>query len=645
MYLEKAKIINFRGIRKLDINFEEDNTVLIGENHWGKTSLLRALWMVLGCGETLCKFDGKDLYVPVKLNATEDFPQDNLVEKVTRRSAISFEKEVVAQYKHKHKKTKATNLKDDFELNTSSQSAYLAPDSGANKFFDDIKDYLDSYTEEPSNDVYEDTDNHIRIDLVFRENVPATVSDNLDILKPYWYYDDDGFYRIHWQIVAFYSDEKKEFITLHNLVNKANAPFKHANNFNDVLFSIIRFNPVFRLRDSRMDRRDTSSSNAVERMSDMSKVLSNDNDLSAKKANSLMNVFGSYLDKYLSNYNQNDNAQAKKSYDPRNIDEMVKRPISLESLASIKQMLASPGFNKSKALLSYIASAMFLSKGDRQIDKEARPILILEDIEARFHPSLLLSFWSLLSVTDTQKILTTNSGDLLSAISLTSLRRLHRKYYDTMCYQIDNQNLNNDDLRRIAFHVRLNRPMALFARTWLLVEGETEVWVLTQIAAILGISLACEGIRIIEFAQCGLKPLMKLATQLGIDFHVLTDGDEAGRKYAETTLNFIAKKKKNLKLTVIPQKDMEHYLYTQGYEYVFRQAAGLPNGQLRKNFTMDKIIDMAIKRKSKPGLALILVDAIQKRGIEGVPLVFAKLLQAVRSLGHNRAENSTYSMF
>ena len=48
MYLEKAVIVNFRGIRKLSVDFQEDSTVLIGENHWGKTSLLRVLWMVLG---------------------------------------------------------------------------------------------------------------------------------------------------------------------------------------------------------------------------------------------------------------------------------------------------------------------------------------------------------------------------------------------------------------------------------------------------------------------------------------------------------------------------------------------------------------------------------------------------------------------
>ena len=38
----------------------------------------------------------------------------------------------------------------------------------------------------------------------------------------------------------------------------------------------------------------------------------------------------------------------------------------------------------------------------------------------------------------------------------------------------------------------------------------------------------------IEFAQSGLKPLIKFARRMGIQWHVLVDGDEAGKKYAAT---------------------------------------------------------------------------------------------------------------
>lgn len=98
---------------------------------------------------------------------------------------------------------------------------------------------------------------------------------------------------------------------------------------------------------------------------------------------------------------------------------------------------------------------------------------------------------------------------------------------------------SSDDLRKIAFHVRINRPMSMFARCWLLVEGETEIWLLSELAQICGYSLRAEGVRIIEFAQCGQAPLIKVARDFGIEWHLLTDGDEAGAKYASSARSLL----------------------------------------------------------------------------------------------------------
>jgi hypothetical protein len=59
------------------------------------------------------------------------------------------------------------------------------------------------------------------------------------------------------------------------------------------------------------------------------------------------------------------------------------------------------------------------------------------------------------------------------------------------------------------------------------VEGETEIWLLSELAQICGYSLRAEGVRIIEFAQCGQSPLIKVARDFGIEWHLLADGDEA----------------------------------------------------------------------------------------------------------------------
>lgn len=70
----------------------------------------------------------------------------------------------------------------------------------------------------------------------------------------------------------------------------------------------------------------------------------------------------------------------------------------------------------------------------------------------------------------------------------------------------------------------------MFARCWLLVEGETEVWLFNELARQCGYDLAAEGVQIVEFAQSGLRSLIKVAKEFGIDWHVVTDGDPAGKK-------------------------------------------------------------------------------------------------------------------
>lgn len=634
MYLEKATVINFRGIRKLSVDFEESSTVLIGENQWGKSSLLRALWSILGKGDELCQFDKSDLYIPVQIDDTlsvKKVPTEDLVGKV-----IASNKPNSRDHEKNNENKLSISFNDDNFLKASESDAVI-PSISSSNFLQELEDYLDEANKEIEleGDVFSKTDEHIHIDLFFRESTIPNYADKQKVFAHYKYYDSDGQYRIHWQIIAATNKKTGEFETRHYLVNKKNEMFKYSDELIEAIKALIRYNPVFRLRDSRMDRQVSLDSERGEKQKfqTISNLLTSDSAMTASYVGNFVNSFGSFFDKHLTSYAQdvkNDNVEQTKV---RNLDDIVRRPISLESPETIKNTLLRPGFNKSKVLISIMAVNLLLSKGNRQIDMNSRPIIIFEDIESRLHPSLLLSLWSLIEPSDTQKIITTNSGDLLSAISLESLRRLQRRYYDTFCYKINRSVLNYEDLRRIAFHVRLNRPMALFARTWILVEGETEVWILTQIASILGISLPCEGIRIIEFAQCGIKPLIKIATQLGINFHVLTDGDEAGQKYSEVVKTFVSKKKQKMQLTVLPQRDIEHYLYSQGYKYVFVQAAGLANNTtLKKGITMDKIIGLAIRKKGKPGLALLLVDAIQKKGVSGIPIALARLLQTVRMM-------------
>lgn len=138
-----------------------------------------------------------------------------------------------------------------------------------------------------------------------------------------------------------------------------------------------------------------------------------------------------------------------------------------------------------------------------------------------------------------QKVTPTNSGDLLSLVPVEQVCRLVRESSRVATYRIGKQGMSPEDSRRIAFHIRFNLPSSLFARCWLLVEGETEVWMLSELGRQCGHHFEAEGVRVIEFAQSGLRPLLKFVHRMGIEWHVLVDGDDAGKKYAATARSLL----------------------------------------------------------------------------------------------------------
>lgn len=480
--------------------------------------------------------------------------------------------------------------------------------------------------------------------------------DRFEPLRAVAYESDDGRSCIHYRITAssslsnnadeqdteslsaLVSDNKTlpedpEFVTKHELLDSKSRPIECSK---QCISELITLNPLLRLRDRRMFRANSSDEDGLDKLSndydtaspddkstasllhdseefaahsdrendvvsqdDMRSIsqlfsyITEDDSLNSVHMNDAISVLNTIASKYLTNYQSSTHIYNKALHNhPRTAREIVSHPVSVASLSSLKQAISDSKPSNTKFLLSILAGALLMSRGERRFDEYARPILILEDIESRFHPTLLLNLWSILQVLPVQKIITTNSSQLLSAISLHNVRRLCKQYYDVRCYKVRDKAFSADDERKISFHVRMSRPSALFARCWILVEGETEVWMLNEIASVLGINLGCNGIRLIEFAQCGLTPLIKLARQLGIAFHVLTDGDTAGQHYAASVREFTGGRHLAEHLSVMPHVDIEHYLYASGFADVYQKAAGLTIKQVSDRqiqSMMDKI--------------------------------------------------------
>jgi putative ATP-dependent endonuclease of OLD family len=256
----------------------------------------------------------------------------------------------------------------------------------------------------------------------------------------------------------------------------------------------------------------------------------------------------------------------------------------------------------------------------------AEPILLFDDIESNLHPTWLAAMCAVAFNLPFQQIVATHSPEVLAWVPLSSLRRLVRRGSGIEGRAVRSGRYSMDELRRLTFHVRLNRGGSFFARCWILVEGETEAWLVPEFALHAGVELPVEGIRVIEFAQCGIEPLLKVADDLGIEWLLLADGDAAGQRYARAAEAHRAETGRGVVVT-LPADDIEHYLYRNGYADVFRAAARAGTSRSTK-----RVIRGAVDRVSKPGMALIILAEADERGSDGVPAVLRDLAAQAQRL-------------
>lgn len=130
------------------------------------------------------------------------------------------------------------------------------------------------------------------------------------------------------------------------------------------------------------------------------------------------------------------------------------------------------------------------------------------------------ALWSLIESLPGQRVVTTHSGDLVGEAPLRCVRRLSVVDGGTTAHRVDESVFSIKELENLNFYVRMSRGELLFANSWILVEGKSEILLMNGIAGAAGIDLHANGVRIVEFSSYGNPPpFVKLADQLGIHWH------------------------------------------------------------------------------------------------------------------------------
>ena len=552
MRLERVEIVGFRGINRLSLMLEQNN-VLIGENAWGKSSLLDALTLLLSPEFDLYHFVREDFWFP---------PGD-----------------------------------------------------------------------------IQGREHHLHIILTFRENEPGRHRvRRYRPLSSCWVPCDDGYQRVFYRLEGELADDDS-VMTLRSFIDGEGKALE-LDDIDELARHLVRLMPVLRLRDARFMRRihngTVPHSPQIEITARQLDFLSRElvhhpQNLTDGQIRQGLSAMVQLLEHYFA---EQSSAQSHHRLMRRHSHDEQR---SWRYLDIINRMIDKPGGRSHRVILLGLFSTLLQAKGTVRLDRDARPLLLIEDPETRLHPIMLSVAWHLLNLLPLQRVTTTNSGELLSLTPVEHVCRLVRESSRVSAWRLGPGGMNAEDSRRIAFHIRFNRASSLFARCWLLVEGETETWVINELARQCGHHFDAEGVKVIEFAQSGLKPLIKFARRMGIEWHVLVDGDEAGKKYAATVRSLLNDDKmlERDHLTALPAMDMEHFMYRQGFDDVYHRVAQLP---MNIPMNMRRVITKAIHRSSKPDLAIEVAMEAGRRGVDAIPTLLKKMFSRVLWLARGRAD-------
>ena len=259
---------------------------------------------------------------------------------------------------------------------------------------------------------------------------------------------------------------------------------------------------------------------------------------------------------------------------PGKVFDMLSRTqVMLSCRSGAKLPLYRHGEGTQSMAVLFLFDAFLHARITEDFDDDAEPILALEEPEAHLHPSAIRSLGTLLQELNGQRIIATHSGDLLASVPLRSIRRLARKSGKIECYRLQDGTLSTDDLEKVTYHIRSQRGFLLFGRCWLLVEGQSEYRILPEFARISDQPFDIHGVCCVEFSQFGkLDIIIKLADDLGFEWHVLTDNDSAGQTYAQLAINQLNGRDRQDHLTVLPDTDRAMITFLNGHSAIHNYA-------------------------------------------------------------------------
>lgn len=301
---------------------------------------------------------------------------------------------------------------------------------------------------------------------------------------------------------------------------------------------------------------------------------------------------------------------------PSDLNDLIgKAGIILQNATGIRLPLERHGSGAQSLSVLFLYESFLTVLLATEYDKFSEPVLLIEEPEAHLHPSAVRLFWKFLEKMPGQKIVTTHSGDIISNVPFSKIRRIVGVSGESRVKAMSDLALDEKDKRFLRNYITYSRGELFFAKCWLIVEGETEQAFFENLLNRDGF-LDQKGIRVIQYTQMNLDILLKLSTQIGMRWYLVADGDIKGQSYvskAKTALSHGSDEK--LYIFQIPESTLEVNLMNSGFDTYYtsklsQQTSGRVNSTVGSIPYYESVYQAIKDSISKPQVVLEIVEAI-----------------------------------
>lgn len=317
-------------------------------------------------------------------------------------------------------------------------------------------------------------------------------------------------------------------------------------------------------------------------------------------------------------------------------DILSRTQVNLTSVTGAQIPIMRHGSGTQSLSVICLFSAFLQSRLKADYGDHAEPLLALEEPEAHLHPSAIKAVGKMLELISGQKLISTHSGDLLASVPLDKICRLRREKGKIVMHRIKADALTDDEQKKLDYHIRTTQGSLLFSRCWLLVEGETEVPLIYECGRAMEYDLYAKGVSCVEFTRLGVKKFTKLADQLGIEWFVLADNDEQGRKYERGAKSQLGTRRAEDHIRLLDHGATEMFLCMEGFGHVYEASVSAQNSD---SVTAEKgtqpyweQVIAAQQQNMKTRNSLTVAEEIVERGASGVPQLLREVIEQAMNL-------------